>query len=96
MGTQFQLISLFCLEAAPYFLPCSRGPLAETNNKIEIVDCDRKDDFEELLKFVYTDDCNITWENVFSLLYLSKKYLIPALSRKCCRYLAKNLDKDSI
>ena len=78
------------------FYAMFHGSLAETSNLIEVPDCECKEDFLEFLKFLYTDECDLSWENIFPVLYLSKKYLIQPLSRKCVEFMIQDFKKDTV
>ncbi len=43
-------------------------------------------------RFLYTDELNLTADNVMEMLYASKKYLITNLKHKCIMYLDTNLN----
>ena len=58
------------------------GDLAQKELPIRIEDTD-DESFERFLRFLYTDDCEITAENAIGVMYLAKKYLIPSLTEKC-------------
>ena len=58
------------------------GDLAQKEFPIRIEDTD-DGSFERFLRFLYTDDCEITAENAIGVMYLAKKYLIPSLTEKC-------------
>ncbi|XP_046573828.1 BTB/POZ domain-containing protein 6-A-like [Haliotis rubra] len=69
------------------------GPLAE---KDVITVPDIEDEiFYEMLKYLYTNEGNVTPENVTGLLYLAKKYSIGGLERQCLDYLEKSLSADN-
>ena len=54
------------------------GDLAEKNSVVHLSDTD-ENSFEEFLRFLYTDTCNLTIDNGMSLMYLGKKYLVSSL-----------------
>ena len=54
------------------------GDLAEKNSVVHLSDTD-ENSFEEFLRFLYTDTCNLTTDNGMSLMYLGKKYLVSSL-----------------
>ncbi|XP_065056718.1 BTB/POZ domain-containing protein 1-like [Rhopilema esculentum] len=72
------------------------GPIAEADTEIEVVDCENTDCLLEFFKFIYTDEVFLNWDNSFNILYLSKKYMIPSLTNRCCEYLAKTLTKENV
>uniref|UniRef100_A0A914QWB2 BTB domain-containing protein n=1 Tax=Panagrolaimus davidi TaxID=227884 RepID=A0A914QWB2_9BILA len=47
------------------------------------------DDFKELLSFIYSGKCNITNENIFTILDMSEFYQIEDLKELCDEYLSK-------
>jgi hypothetical protein len=55
------------------------GDLAEKNSVVHLSDTDEKS-LEEFLRFLYTDECNLTTDNVMSVMNLSKKYIVLSLT----------------
>lgn len=51
--------------------------------------------FGEFLRFIYTEDCSVTEENVMSIVYLATKYIVPALTSKCVKFLGKKVTAES-
>ena len=78
------------------FYAMFNGPLAESKNEIKIPDCENTECLLEFLKYLYTDEIQLNWENAFNILYLSKKYMIPALTVHCCEFLSKTLTKENV
>ena len=72
------------------------GPVAETRTEIEIVDCPDSKDFAEFLSFVYTENLSLTWNNLFPIAYLAKKYYIPSLTKECCKFLSLSLRVENV
>ena len=72
------------------------GPVAERRTEIEIVDCPDAELFEEFLSFVYTEDLFLTWDNLFPIAYLAKKYYIPSLTKECSKFLSRSLRADNV
>ena len=64
------------------------GDLAEKNSVVHLCDKDEKS-LEEFLRFLYTDACNLTTDSGVSVMYLSKKYIVPSLTEKCVNNLGK-------
>ncbi|XP_060574090.1 BTB/POZ domain-containing protein 6-like [Ruditapes philippinarum] len=52
--------------------------------------------FEKLLTFLYTDETEITGDNVLPLLYAAKKYSVNKLVRKCLEFLDKGRSPENI
>ena len=71
------------------------GDLAEKNPVLHLSDTDEKS-LEEFLKFLYTDKCNLTTDNVVSVMYLSKKYIVPSLTLKCVNVLKRNIKAENV
>ena len=61
-----------------------------------ITDCARKDDFIQFLRILYTEECDLTWENVFEILYFSKKYLVSSFTKHCARFLLQQIQLDKV
>ena len=55
------------------------GDLAEKNLVVHLKDTN-EESFQEFLRFIYTDECNLTTDNIISVMYLSKKYIVPSLT----------------
>ena len=80
---------------SPVFEAMFYGELAETRDSIELPDCE----YECLLEFfryMYSDEVNLSGNNVMALLYLAKKYIVPSLADKCTEYLQNNLAPSNV
>ena len=71
------------------------GDLAEKNSIVHLSDTDEKS-LEEFLRFLYTDECNLTTDNVISVMYLSKKYIVPSLTEKCVNNLKSSIKAENV
>jgi hypothetical protein len=71
------------------------GELAEKNPVVHLSDTD-EESLEEFLRFLYTDECKITADNVVSVLYLAKKYIVPSLAQKCIEFLEAHLAVENV
>ena len=71
------------------------GGLAQKESPIRVRDAD-EESFKEFLRFLYTDDCEITAENAIGILYLAKKYLIPSLPERCRAMLEVSIKPDNV
>lgn len=49
-----------------------------------------------LVRFLYYEECQIQANNVMQILYASKKYMIPAMTKKCTTYLEQKLDTNNV
>ena len=70
------------------------GNLAQKESTIRIADAD-EESFKEFLRYLYTDDCEMTAENAIGVMYLAKKYLIWSLAEKCCKILEESVKPDN-
>ena len=70
------------------------GNLTQQESTIRIEDAE-EESFEEFLRFLYTDDCKITAENAFGVMYLARKYLIWPLAERCCEFLKASIKPDN-
>jgi hypothetical protein len=71
------------------------GDLAEKNSIVHLSDTDEKS-LGEFLRFLYTDACNLTTDNVISVMYLSKKYIVSSLTEKCVNNLASSIKAENV
>ena len=71
------------------------GDLAEKNSVVYLNDTN-DDSLEEFLRFLYTDDCNLTADNAVFVLYLAKKYIVPSLAEKCVEFLEASLAAENV
>ena len=67
------------------------GDLAEKNSVVHLTDTDDKS-FEEFMRFLYTDACNLTADNAVLVMYLAKKYMVPSLTLKCVSVLKGSIN----
>ena len=80
---------------SPVFYAMFFGEMAETENSIELPDCEYES-LLELFRYLYTDEVNLTASNVMHVLYLAKKYMLPSLADKCSAYLQENLEASNV
>ena len=81
--------------SSPVFYAMFYGELAETKDSVEISDC-TYESLLELFRFIYSDEANLTPDNVMQLMYLAKKYILPSLADKCAAYLKENLGASNV
>ena len=81
--------------SSPVFYAMFYGELAEIEDSVEISDCEYES-LLELFRFIYSDEANLTPDNVMQLMYLAKKYMLPSLADKCSAYLQQNLDASNV
>ena len=80
---------------SPVFEAMFYGELAETKDTIQVPDCDYES-LLELFRYLYSDEVNLSGSSVFGVLYLAKKYMVPALADKCKDYLQDKLDPSNV
>ena len=81
--------------SSPVFYAMFYGELTETKDSVEISDCSYES-LLELFRFIYSDEANLTTDNVMQLMYLAKKYMLPSMADKCSAYLQENLDASNV
>ena len=81
--------------SSPVFYAMFYGQLAEAKDCIELPDCEY-DSLLEFLRYLYSDEANLTGSNVMHVLYLANKYMVPSLAEKCGEYLRENLSTTNV
>ncbi|KAL4224244.1 BTB (POZ) domain containing 6b [Mactra antiquata] len=71
------------------------GPVADKNEVIEIPDIEH-DIFDYILRYMYTDVCELTGDNVLPILYGAKKYCLPELADRCSIFLEHSVTSDNV
>ncbi|CAC5401246.1 BTBD3_6 [Mytilus coruscus] len=72
---------------SPVFHTMFQGSMPETNN-INVPDID-ENTFDLVLKYIYSDEIEITNENVRDILYAADKYMLSRVKQKCSDLLKK-------
>ena len=80
---------------SPVFEAMFYGELAETRDSIELPDCEYES-LLELFRYMYSDEVNLSENNVMGVLYLAKKYMVLSLAENCTEYLQNNLDPSNV
>lgn len=70
-------------------------PEAANNGLVQIVDISSAG-FFELLRFLYTDQVNLTIENIKEVIYAAHKYDVKRLGSVCARFLAEHLCHENV
>ena len=81
--------------SSPVFYAMFYGHLAEAKDCVELPDCEY-DSLLEFLRYLYSDEANLTGSNVMHVLYLANKYMVPSLAEKCSEYLRENLSTSNV
>ena len=92
-GTQVRVPAhkLVLAISSPVFEAMFCGELAEKRREIELPDT-QLPYLLEFLRFLYCDEVRLTANNVFHVLYVAKKYIMPTLEAKCRIFLQENVD----
>ncbi|XP_046581838.1 BTB/POZ domain-containing protein 2-like isoform X2 [Haliotis rubra] len=72
------------------FFAMFQGPLAETNDEIDIPDID-PEVFWEFLRFLYAEEVNHSVRTVIGLIYAAKKYAVKRLVMSCVKFVESYL-----
>ncbi|XP_068672260.1 BTB/POZ domain-containing protein 2-like [Montipora capricornis] len=81
--------------SSPVFYAMFYGQMASARSSIELPDCEYESVLE-FLRFLYSDEVQLTGSNVIRVLYLAKKYLVPSLAEKCNKFLRDNLGASNV
>ncbi|XP_069677116.1 BTB/POZ domain-containing protein 6-A-like isoform X2 [Periplaneta americana] len=91
----FKAHKLILASCSPVFEAMCFGPLAE--KQCINVDDVEPDVFRILLQYIYTDSIKLSSvEEAGGVLYASKKYMLPHLSRMCRNYLLSNIRPSNV
>ena len=71
------------------------GKRAERNSVVHLSDTN-DESLEEFLRFLYTDECNLTADNAMFIWYSAKKYIVPSLAQRCTEFLESNLVVENV
>ncbi|CAB4015358.1 BTB POZ domain-containing 6-like [Paramuricea clavata] len=71
------------------------GGLAVEDSIVHLSDTN-EESLEQFLRFLYTEECTLTADNVVATMYLAKKYIIPSLNVKCVNFLLENLNPENV
>lgn len=80
---------------SPVFQAMFYGNMADPRQEIPLSDCHPRS-FIEFIRYLYSDEVHLTSGNVFELLYLAKKYIVPFLAESCCRFLTAELRESNV
>lgn len=80
---------------SPVFQAMFYGKMTDRRQEIPLSDCHPRS-FIEFVRYLYSDEVHLTSGNVFELLYLSKKYIVPHLTESCCRFLTAELRESNV
>ncbi|WAR09773.1 BTB6B-like protein [Mya arenaria] len=67
------------------------GPLATEDGEITISDIEKKNTFEMVLRYVYSDELEVDGDTVLRCLYAAKKYCLDGMVRFCSDFLESSV-----
>lgn len=79
---------------SPVFYKMFYGDLAERSDSVELVDAD-SGSLLELLRFLYSDETNLTAGSVLRVMYLAEKYMVPGLLDECAEFLKNEINAEN-
>jgi len=81
---------------SPVFAAMLYSNFLESKNSESITVSDVEAEiFREMLRSIYSDDCDIDHSNLEALLNVANKYQIKGLAKQCALYMRQTLDKDN-
>ena len=83
---------------SPVFHAMFNGPLApkEKHPEIKINDFSDAKAFIDFLKYLYVEESRLDKANVFDVMYLAKKYIVPSLEQRCRMFIINILEEDNV
>jgi hypothetical protein len=94
-GKKFHAHKYVLATSSPVFHAMFYGVLAERGPVI-LLDDTNEENFEEFLRFLYTDECNLTGDNNPSILYLAKKYMVASLTALCVEAFCREMNVENV
>ena len=94
-GVRFPVHKFILASTSSVFYPMLYGAMAE-KKELDLGSYGNADCIYEFLKFVYTDQVSLNWENVFQILNLAKCYLIPSLAEICSKFMEESISEHNV
>ena len=94
-GTKIGAHRLVLSVSSPVFTAMFQDIASDGKSVVEIVDFKSFSAFEEFIKFIYVEEADITMENVFPMMYLSKHYEVPALEEICSSFVLERVCREN-
>lgn len=85
---------IILLSRSPVFYAMLDGPLAE-KGEITIPDIS-KETFTKFLRYLYTDDIQLTVDTAIQMMSVARKYCVDRLVNKCVTFLNENMTADNV
>uniref|UniRef100_A0A914PTY0 BTB domain-containing protein n=1 Tax=Panagrolaimus davidi TaxID=227884 RepID=A0A914PTY0_9BILA len=96
-GKELQAHKIVLLTRSTVFEAMFNSNLKTKDGKHSIEDPEiTYEDFENFLKFLYTDNCKIVEENIKKMLHLSDFYAVKFLADKCIEEIGKWLNAENV
>ena len=92
---KFPVHKLILASTSPIFHSMFCGPMAVREQELDLSHYGNADCISEFLRFIYTDEILLKWENVFQILNLAKCYLIPCLQAKCTKFIEESVTEEN-
>lgn len=85
----------FCVDGK--IIPAHKLLLATKSPVFNAMFCDCEyEGMLEFLRFLYTEEVDLSSMNVIQVLYLAEKYMVPSLTKRCNIFLNSNLDTSNV
>ena len=81
--------------SSPVFFELFYGQIPETSKSVEFHDCEYEV-LLEVLRYIYSDEANLSESNAIKVLHLAKHYKLPSLADMCIGYLRKNVTATNV
>ena len=81
--------------SSPVFYAMFFGKMTETADSIELPDCEYET-LLEFFRFLYSEEVNLSGNNVMHVFYLATKYMVPSLAVKCNDYLRAHVEGSNV
>eukprot|EP00112_Aurelia_sp_Birch-Aquarium-sp1_P016838 Seg385.9 transcript_id=Seg385.9/GoldUCD/mRNA.D3Y31 product="BTB/POZ domain-containing protein 3" protein_id=Seg385.9/GoldUCD/D3Y31 len=94
-GVKFPVHKFILASTSSVFYPMLFGAMAE-QQELDLGSYGNADCISEFLKFIYTDQVSLNWQNVFQILNLAKCYLIPSLAEICSKYMEESISEHNV
>ena len=80
---------------SPVFFAMFCGQMAEKSDSVDLPDCEYEGVLE-MLRYMYSEEAQLSESNVMQVLYAAKKYILPSLAEECIEFLRKNLNSENV
>ena len=95
-GVKFPVHKFVLASTSSVFYPMFYGPIAEQKQELDLSSFGNTECISQFLKFVYTDEVSLNWNNVFQLLNIAKCYFISSLQKKCTEFIEESVTTNNV